>query len=315
MRSTHLWHDSRILRSVRNVCLLAGVTLLVPAVATAQTWADAYKAGDYQRAAALLQPIVVAQAQSPGALDLDPAPARHLSILYARGSGVDRDPVLACGLARFSDMALHGRPFEGGHDPLTSAMAHEATIKESERFTRGTCDGLAKPQQRAASDSVGCFAFGMPEEKLTIGEQTIWVDRLGVRLSESANDSGASAHRCLQLVARFGVRTIAPPEDAAPGVMVRSFVELLGWQAMTMAGDRGIRYVLTWTMFELHGKKLEAVATEHLLSASTWPSAALPPDFDARFNVEMIRSGHVRWRFAGAPPTRGWIMLREGDSR
>jgi hypothetical protein len=57
------------------------------------------------------------------------------------------------------------------------------------------------------------------------------------------------------------------------------------------------------------------VAMEHLLSVATWPRAALPPDFEGRFSVEMIRSGHIRWRLDGAPPKRGWIMLPEGDSR
>jgi hypothetical protein len=33
-----------------------------------------------------------------------------------------------------------------------------------------------------------------------------------------------------------------------------------------------------------------------------------PPDFDARFTVEMIRSGHVRWRLGG-------IELKAGDRK
>jgi hypothetical protein len=120
---------------------------------------------------------------------------------------------------------------------------------------------------------------------------------------------------CSQLVARIESRTITPPLDAAPGVVARPFVELLGWQAMQMAGDPATRYVLSWTMFELRGKTLEPVAIEHLLSVATWPRAALPPDFEARFSVEMIRSGHIRWRLDGAPPKRGWIMLPEAESR
>jgi hypothetical protein len=312
MRATRAWHDSRIQRYVLKTWLPAGLTILLPAVAAAQPWADAFKAGDYSKAAELLQPIVVEQVQAMGAgADSDPAPARHLTVLYARGSGVSRDPVLACALARLSDMALHTRPPEPNQHPL----AYKATMDESEAFVRANCEALTDRQQLAAGRSFGCFAFGLREGTLTIGERTVWVDRLGLRLSESEPDPPASVLWCSQVVARLEPRTIVPPADAAPGVVARSFVELLGWQGLQMAGDPSVRYVLTWTMFELRGKTLEPAAVEHLLSVTTWPSPALPPDFDARFSVEMIRSGHIRWRLDGAPPKRGWIMLPEGDPR
>ena len=67
-------------------------------------------------------------------------------------------------------------------------------------------------------------------------------------------------------------------------------------------------------MFELRGQKVEPVAPEQLYSVGKWPPT-LPADFDERFRLEMIRSGHIRWRLEGAPPKRGWIMLAEGDSR
>ena len=314
MASIYLWHGLRIVRCMHRVWLFAALLLLPPAIAAAQPWADAYNVADYQKAAQLLEPIVVAQVHAFSPADMDPAPFRHLAILYAHGSGVERDPVLACALARLSDIALRGRPPRFDHDPLAAAAAYKATIEESERFARAHCDGLTQRQLHAAGEAMGCPAFGMREAKLTIGEQTIVVDRSGFRLNE-VDETPASGSRCLQLVARVASRTIEPPADAAPGVLARTFVELLGWQAMSMAGDPSSRYVLSWMMFEVRGRKLETVATEHLLSVPAWPSAALPPDFDARFSVEMIRSGHVRWRFAGAPPMRGWIMRREGDSR
>ena len=43
------------------VCLLVAAAVLGrPAAADAQTWQAAYEAGDYQRAASLLQPLVIA---------------------------------------------------------------------------------------------------------------------------------------------------------------------------------------------------------------------------------------------------------------
>ena len=168
-------------------------------------------------------------------------------------------------------------------------------------------------QSWAEAYTAGDYAQG--RGAAAAGCHEVWFDRLGLRLSESAADPSASDLWCPQLVARIESRTISPPSGAAPGVAARSFVELLAWHAMQMAGDPATRYVLSWTMFDLRGKTLEAVAVEHLLSVATWPRAALPPDFAARFSVEMIRSGHIRWRLDGAPPKRGWIMLPEGDSR
>jgi hypothetical protein len=155
----------------------------------------------------------------------------------------------------------------------------------------------------------------MTEGTLSMGTQTVWLDRLGLRLSQSPPEQSTSDLPCLQLVARIAPRTITPPSDAAPGVRARSFVEVLGWQATPMAGNSDIRYVLTWMMFELRGTKLELVAAEHFSSTTGWPRAALPPDFEERFSVEMIRSGHIRWRLDDAPPKRGWIMLRQSEAR
>jgi hypothetical protein len=113
---------------------------------------------------------------------------------------------------------------------------------------------------------------------------------------------------------RLRIRTIPPPSDAAPGVGAREFLELVDWQGPQRIGDE-LRYSLTRHLFELRGRQLMSVATV-LHSFATWPTTeALPPDFDASFYVEMIRSGHIRWRLDGAPPKRGWIMLPEGDSR
>jgi hypothetical protein len=312
MRATHAWHDSRITRCVLKAWLPVGLTILLPAVAAAQPWADAYKAGDYSKAAQLLQPIVVEQVQSMGQ-DGDPAPARHLAILFARGSGVDRDPVLACALARLSDMGAQAVPVR-----LRDAQdyaAYKETLNESSRFVQAHCDALTAREQRSAGQALGCLGFGLREGTLALGEQLVFVDRLGLRLAESDPDATASNLWCPQLVARLGTRTVAPPADAAPGVAARAFVEMLSWEAGQLAGDAGVRYLLTWKMFELRGKALEPVAFEPFLSVTTWPSPALPPDFEALLSIEMIRSGHIRWRLDGAPPKRGWIMLPEGGSR
>lgn len=297
---SHPWHDSRIATGMPKVRLLMILALCaLPRAAAAQPWADAYRSGDYHKAADLLQPL----ASDMGSRD--PAPARHLAILYAQGLGVARDPIAACALAQVSEMAAH----------MADAMnivAYEASLEESEQFVRKHCEDLSQQDRLSATLSMGCFAFGMPEEALTIGRQTVLVGRGGIRLAETPQENLVD---CPQVVARVRPLTIAPPSDAAPGVSARDFVELLAWQAGENPLDSSRRYTLLWQMYELRAGKVQLADLEELYSIDTWPQSGLPPEFDARFSVEMIRSGHVRWRMQGAPPKRGWIMLPDEESR
>lgn len=296
----HPWHDSRVptgMPMVRPLMILALCTL--PHVAAAQAWADAFQSGDYQKAAVLLQPL----ASDMGSRD--PAPARHLAMLYAQGLGVARDPIVACALAQASELAAHM-----AH--VSNIVAYEASLKESEQFVREHCDYLPEQDRLSASLSIGCFAFGMPEQALTIGRQTVLVGRGGIRLADTPPENLMG---CPQLVARVRPLTIAPPPDAAPGVSARHFVDLLVWRGGVNPLDSSRTYTLVWQMYELRAGKIGIAGEEELYSIATWPQSGLPPAFDARFSVEMIRSGHVRWRIEGAPPKRGWFMLPDEGSR
>ena len=283
-----------------RVCLLMILALCaLPHTAAAQAWADAYQSGDYHKAAVLLQPL----ASDMGSRD--PAPARHLALLYAQGLGVARDPIVACALAQASEAAAHMAA-------ATDIVAYEAGLQESDLLVRQQCDYLPEQDRLSATLSMGCFAFGMPEANLTIGRQTVLVGHGGIRLADTPPENPLG---CPQLVARVRPLTIAPPSDAAPGVSARHFVELLGWQAGENRLDSSRRYTLVWQMYELRAGKIGIAGEEELYSIDTWPQSGLPPKFDARFSVEMIRSGHVRWRIEGAPPKRGWFMLPDEGSR
>ncbi len=279
-----------------------------PCGAAAQPWAEAYRSGDYKRAADLMHPLVIEQGHELTVAEQ--ALTRHLALLYARGLGVSRDPIAACSLAQMSDMAAH----MSAPQYSQNIFAYQDALQESQRFVGEHCERLSEPDRLTASRSMGCFAFGMPEVVLTLGRQSVWVGRAGIRLEEGAGATSAP-DGCPQLVARVRPLTIAPPPDAAPGVRARHFVELLAWHVGTRQPDPSLKYFLQWRMHELRGGTIDVVAMEHLASIDAWPQRALPPDFDARFTLEMIRSGHVRWRMAGAPPQRGWIMLPEEGKR
>jgi hypothetical protein len=289
---------------LRHASAVAALCAL-PCAASAQTWADALKKGDYQTAAALLQPLAI-QALLP-LTPADPEPVRQLALMYAQGLGVPVDPVMACGLAQVSGRAIQ----PGAINSVGDIAAYEARVKAGDDFFHRCCDTLSE-YDRANADRIGCFSFGMPDETLTLGSDAIRVDRAGIRLVSDTSNRFEAPVNCPQLIARVRALTIEPPADAAPGVKARYFVDVLAWSAGQSSDDaKALRYVLGWQLYELRGKKLELVTLQELDFRDAWPSPALPPDFDTRFTIEMIRSGHVHWRMAGAPPKRGWVMLPE----
>ena len=295
--------------AVRLVFLVAGC--VIPCAAAAQPWAEAVKAGDYRRASDILHPIVIEQYRNPDATK-DPAAARQLAGMYARGLGVPHDPIVACALARAAEMAASMVPTVV--NSIEDMQAYQASEKERERFVRGHCDALGQYDQQVAGEVFSCLTFGLPDPVLTVGGQTVWVALNGVSLTEGADRRFVVNLDCPQLVARLRALTIDPPADAAPGVKPRRFVETLTWHYGGELAGASSKFALNWQMFEVRGQTVVPVAIEHFYSADRWPPA-LPANFDERFRLEMIRSGHVRWRLEGAPPKRGWIMLPEGESR
>jgi hypothetical protein len=153
----------------------------------------------------------------------------------------------------------------------------------------------------------------MTEGVFSLGSREVRVGRGGIRFSSSdADEQGTTIlNGCLHRVVRVRVVTIVSPPDAAPGVRPRNFIELLAWRAMSAFGGSAMQYVLQWELYELREKSASVVAHEEIDVTSDWRKTTMPADFDASLTMEMIRSGHVRWRMEGAPPKRGWIMLPE----
>ena len=305
-----MWHDPRTIRSMALVRpLLLVVLCALPCTASAQPWRDAYQAEDYRTAADLLHPLVSQLQMQPESAD--PDPARHLATMYAQGLGVSPDVITACSLAQVSGMAMQ----MAAPKFAQNIAAYDASLKDADAFISKHCDGLTERDRTVASQTVGCFAFGMPEEVFTLGTQTVQVGRGGIRLADALEDKPVPILNCPLLIARVRALTIVPPADAAPGVVARHFVEVLYWEGGQKEGESTLSYVLEWQLYEVLEKKIQIPTMQEVDVADKWPTPALPQNLDARLTIEMIRSGHVRWRIDGKPPKRGWVMLPEEKTR
>src|SRR5687768_4107284 len=86
-------------QGVRRFALLLSALFLFPAATLGQPWLDAYETGNYTRAADLLHELVA----DPDALTtVSPIIPQTLADMYARGAGVQPDPIMACTLAEFA---------------------------------------------------------------------------------------------------------------------------------------------------------------------------------------------------------------------
>jgi hypothetical protein len=193
--------------------------------------------------------------------------------------------------------------------------AFDAAVKAADEFINRHCNGLSTWDQSVAGLSLGCFAFGMPEQTLIVGGETISAGRGGIWLRDAVPERPERLQACFARVGRVRALSVTPPADAAPGVVARHFVELLGWEMGTRADTSAPVYGLRWHLYEVRGKKVEVVASDMCDETDHWPEPGLIQKFDGRFSLEMIRSGHIRWHMDGAPPKRGWIMLPDERSR
>lgn len=287
-----------------RLLILAFFATVLPLTAHAQSWRDALEGGHYDRAAALLHPILVAS-MSRDAADDDPAPSKTLATMYARGLGVERDHVLACALAQQSQMATATAAGRFAND----IFRYLAMEKEAERFRQELCDGLTASELRAAANSIGCYKFGLVSRVLSVGPHNLWVDRTGVARGAAGTPVGYD-WECAQAVAGLRTVEVPPPADALPGVATRHFVESLTWH-LGYRDDGSPVNDLRWTLLEVTADGVGIAAQTSLQAATEWSGPTRAPHSAPALSMQMIRTGHVRWRIEGRPPLRGWLLRPE----
>ena len=285
-----------------RLLLISALAIVIGARSSAQappSWTDAVRAGQYEKAAALLHPIVMVAEYN--LTSQDPAPARQLTLMYARGLGVRQDGVGACALAQLAGIVTRSSAPKYARDP----RGYDAALEEADRFINEHCSPLTEAGRRDATAAIGCYALAMPEDYVTLGNKLIRIGRQSIGVVDAPEQHTIGPLNCPLYIAAVRPTTVLPPPDAVPGTRERHVVELLFWGAQTVAAPR---FSLRWHAYELCGDRMQVAAVADVRSAVPWPESPVPPNLDSLVAVAMDRNGRVRWQVSGEEPKEGTFI-------
>ena len=284
-----------------RITLLAAVIVLATGapLAGADTWTTAYKRGDYTTAATLLQRAVF---EHPGTQAADPAAIKQLGLLYGDGKGVERDPVLACGLLRAHATAT-ATATKGASRGTPAAKRAAAALVD--RY----CAPLPAPQRAAAFAAVTCPRIGLkrgapltlePGLAIQFNDRSATISRYG----ETREQPLAGGPLCRTQVVRVhhtplrrrAIRRAAPPIEF---VTVQS-----AWR------NGAVNRETVWQLYEVRGLELDLAAVQRWQEpGSAWPAAALPDPL-ARGAAFTVRGSEIDYEIPDDPPRRGTVTAR-----
>jgi hypothetical protein len=279
--------------------LLAGLIVVGTGapVAAADTWTTAVKRGDYATAATLLQRAVFEQ---PSTQAPDPAAIRQLALLYGDGKGVDRDPVLACGLLRAHAIATAGRA-------RGTAAARKAATELVERY----CAPLPAVQRAAAFAAMSCPRIGLkrgamitlePGWSIQFNDRSATVTRYG----ETREQPLAGDLLCRAQVMRVHHTPLTSASGSAAAL--RHLIEFVSIQSAWRNG--AVNREIVWQLYEVRGLELDLAAVQRWQEpGSAWPAPALPETLlgGATFAV---RGAEIEYEIPDDPPRRGTLARR-----
>ena len=276
--------------------LLAVVLVVVTGVplAAADTWSTAYKRGDYTTAATLLQRAVF---ESPAAQTPDPAALKQLALLYGDGKGVERDPVLACGLLRAHAAATAGSRRE-------TAAAKRAAAALVERY----CGTLLPLERAAAVSAVTCPRIGLkrgatmalePGLAIQFNDRSATITRYG----EAREQPLAGGPLCRTQVVRVRHTPLVPSQGSSAGL--RHLIEFVTVQSAWR--DGAVQREMVWQLYEVRGLDLDLAAVQRWQEpGSAWPAPTLPDPL-ARGAAFTVRGAEIDYEIPDAPPRRGTV--------
>jgi hypothetical protein len=278
--------------------LAAVIVLTTGAPVSADTWSTAMKRGDFAAAATLLQRAVF---EHPGAQTPDPDAIKQLALLYGDGKGLERDPVLACGLLRAHAIATAGRP-------RVTAAARRAASELVERY----CSALPAPQRAAAFAAMACPRIGM-KRGTTITLEPGWTiqfnDRSATvtRAGEWREQPLAGDLLCRAQVMRVHHTPLVSGSGSSPGL--RHLIELVTVQSSWRNG--AVNRELVWHLYEVRGLELDLAAVQRWQEpGSAWPAPPLP-DTLAGGATFTVHGADIGYEIPDDPPRRGTVAVRQ----
>jgi hypothetical protein len=282
---------------MRTTLLAAAIVLTTGApLAAADTWITAYKRGDYAAAATLLQRAVF---ERPGVQPADPAAVKQLALLYGDGKGVERDPVLACGLLRAHATAMGAS--------RGTAAAKRASAALVERY----CAGLSAPQRAAALAAMTCPRIGLkrgatlalePGLAIQFNDRSATITRAG----ETREQPLAGGPLCgTQVVRVRHTPLMSAPGSAGP----RHLIEFVTVQSAWRNG--AVNHEMVWQLYEVRGLNLDLAAVQRWQEpGSAWPAPALPDPLARGATFSIRASGEIDYEIPDDPPRRGAVGWR-----
>jgi hypothetical protein len=282
---------------MRITLLAAAIVLTMGArLAGADTWSAAYKRGDYRSAATLLQRAVF---EHPGTQAVDQAAVKQLALLYANGRGVERDPVLACGLLRTHVAATKG----GSRGTAAARRAAEALV---ERY----CAPLPAAQRSAALAAGTCPRVGLkrgatmalePGLAIQFNDRSATITRYG----ETREQPLAGGPLCSTQVIRVRHTPLMP---AAGSRELRHLIEFVTVRSAWHNG--AVSREMVWQLYEVRGLDLDLAAVQRWQEpGSAWPAPALPDPL-ARGTAFTVRGSEIDYEIPDDPPRRGTVTAR-----
>jgi hypothetical protein len=284
--------------------LLAAAILFGPATPPrkpapgAEPWATAIKRGDFTAAATLLQRVVF----EPGrGARPDAAALKQLALLYVDGKGVERDPVLACGLFRAHAVAAASAP-----------RATAPSKRTAQAIVDRYCSPLSAADRAAAFAAMSCPRVGL-ERGATVALEPGWSIQFNDRSATIARNgqvreqplAGNVLCRSQVLLVRHSTLSASARSRDA-----RHVIELVTLQSAWNKGSLSRETV--WQLYEVRGLALDLAAVQRWQEpGSAWPAPPLPDALAHGVNLSIQSTGEIEYMISDDPPRRGTVASQQ----
>ena len=277
---------------MRFILAITILVLSTPAVGSGQTWQEYYHRGEYERAAAVLHPLVFDSLMKGDPPMPDPGAVETLARMYWEGQGVPQDRIVGCSLV---DLAVSAAGF-WVPSPVHPVVPEHPLLTGLNRLHASTCGTLPLDERKEAGQMIGCPKFGLDRQVFDLDGRSLEISQRGWQWdADRSRPAEPLPVPCFERVALARHTRVDPVTGAASDIRPRHLIELLSWR-LQGPGQRALQ----WTLFEVVGSKIESRETQELARepGPTWPRLEVPLDrADVRF--EMSAEGEVRWRVTG----------------